>query len=291
MESPPSSSQGASSDVYAQSIANGQATVSLFSSIAQFGQPLAQAFMKDRADRKVGMETKRRLKKYMGVWYDQLMDDDKLERRPVMKSAAFREWMLVNDGAFKPVGVCTATASWAVLLYALGIDPTTQVTYIHKGRKFTESVVSYTPIALKSRSLFTGIGRRPAPDVSNTGFLEIPGEIVCHIINLFCEAQWGFEHKSDSQKRDIYTDFGCLTLTPPVKTSERASLNFQQADIESVSRIRQPLSFPGDTSDWSSDGPGDLLEHGTRMILYLQTLDTSYGTSHGALVWPTLTAA
>jgi hypothetical protein len=285
MDSPPA--QGAPSDAYAQGIANGQATVSLAGSILQFGQPLAQAFLRDRADRKVSIETKRRLKKYMGVWYDHLMDDDKLERRPVMKSAAFREWMLENDGAFKPVGICTATASWAVLLYALGIGPTTRVTYSSNGRKLTESVVSYTPIELKSQNLSTSFGGQPMFGAPSTGFLEIPGEIVCHIINLFCRDLWKYEHKKDSRERYMFTDFGCLTLTPPVSTTEGAALGFRQADIESVSRTRWPLLFPGfNPSARHSLVVNDLLDHGTRMVLYFQTLDPLYGTSHGALVWP-----
>lgn len=247
-------------DAYGQSIANGQATVSLASNILQFGQPLAQAFLKDRADRKVGAATKRRLQKYMGPWYAVLMEEDKLERQPVLKVEAFREWMFKNDGAFQPSGKCDATADWAILLYALNIGPDTQVQYNKSGRMVTESVVSYKPI---------GTARNTAS--TSSGLLEIPGEVACHILNLFGEVSLKGEWC------DAYTLFGLFGWAETTSKDGISNFKFAQSDIESVGCARQPFGMLG-----------ELMEPGTRVALYFQTIDRIYNlyASCGALMWP-----
>jgi hypothetical protein len=240
-------------DAYAQAIGNGQATVSLASNLLQFGQPLAEAFLRDRADRKVNADTKRRLQRYMGEWYDYLMVDDKLTWRPVLKSTAFEAHLFDNNVILQPQGACIATTDWAVFLYALAIKPTTKAVYIERGKRIEEVVVSYKPFELEVSH---------SSDVR--GFLEVPGECLCHIMNLY-----------RTSEADVYqTSFGrVVRLTS--NGGRTYNVRYEQTDRASLAKVRMPRGMGRSSSDRLTFMPN-----------YLTTIFGRHGVSEGALGLP-----
>jgi hypothetical protein len=101
-----------------------------------------------------------------------------------------------RDSVFDPGGRCETAAGWAVLLHALAIGPSTMVTYRENGISVTESIVSYKPVSLDTQ----------------IAFLEIPGDIICHILNLHGSSYAQFGMRSDEHQDQ--TEFGSLAWRP-----------------------------------------------------------------------------
>jgi hypothetical protein len=207
-------------DTYAEIVGIGAPTsdsVILASSLLQFGQPLADIYSQDRADEMVSVDTKIQLKAYMGEWYNHIMVNDTLAWRPVLKATAFESYLHDNDATLTPLGACQATADWAALLYALGITPTTSATYMEHGTSIHEQVVSFEPVTFYATE---GYAR---------GFLEVPGAVICHLINLY---------GSFDRRHRVTTNFGTFQWSFP--TPRVSSMRFIQADEAALRLARTP---------------------------------------------------
>lgn len=246
--------QDAAGDDYAQGVNNGMATLSLANEALQFGRPLADALLKARADRKLTAEVRRELQKYLGLWYAALTDDDKLERQPVIKLDAFRAYMEIHDGLFEPAGYCQGKAPWVEF-----VGPDTRVCYIYEGKKVDETVVSYRNLNLTHDN-----------SLKNAISLEMPGEIVCHVMNMFADTPYGQLLRGQVAR----TDFGTLSLSA---TADKTiyTLHFAPSDRDSLAKVRQPFGTPGKL----------MKEEGTRITLYLETNHGNFGVSDGTLGW------
>lgn len=133
-----------------------QTTVSVFKSLDEIvGSPVSKFF--------TSRKTKQDMAIYLSEWIDYLYDPKRdLYYTPILNAQKFRNHMDRYDGCFRPVGQCRSTAPWAQLLQALAITPKNNVL----SRRLMDSA---SP------------GRTTIPEIS----LEIDGEIICHIVNLF----------------------------------------------------------------------------------------------------------
>jgi hypothetical protein len=162
----------------------------------------------------------------LGQWVDLACPDGRLTKRPVLKADKFRDYMVETDGRFKPGGPCLAQAEWAHFVHALGIDPARNILAWRSPRRTSSN----------SESL--------------TSCLEIDGEVLCHIINLFGEKSLRrgvLNSISQSEKQgSLATSFAQIswdTATRPISTS------FQLADDESIWADRMPFGSVGEIMD------------------------------------------
>lgn len=143
-----------SKDGYAQVIGDGQQTVTLAGAVFELvGRPLSSIWKKHR--------TAQALKQKLGEWADEAVDNKGRWLQPVLRSRAFEDHLVRENGYFQPTGRCESSFAWAQLLFALNIRP--------KG-----GVVTW--------KLPPG---EVDPAVSSDISLEVDGDVICHIINLY----------------------------------------------------------------------------------------------------------
>jgi len=252
-----SSSNAPGCDPYAQAVNDGQATVALASSFWSFAQPLTQAVTKTVSARQANMQERVRLKQSLGPWYEVLKDPGSglLCKQPVLKTEAFCAYMEEKDGVFCPRPPCEVTEGWAVFLFALGIEPSTCVKSIERGKIINESVVSSVPTRTRSTD----------PKVT----LQMSGEVFCHISNLFgLEDGW---HKTPAWgTRTEFGDLVWMLLSP-----NQFEIEFHQANTDAVSKPRQPFGRL-----WSC------MEENTIITMYLLAIRGPSGCSDSTFAWP-----
>lgn len=135
-------------------ISDGQQTVTLASAIVELvGRPLSSIWRKQ--------STAQAFKQKLGEWADEAIDDKGRWLQPVLRTRAFEGHLVRENGYFQPTGRCESSFAWAQLLFALNIRP--------KG-----GVLAWR---LPPREI--------DPAVSSDISLEVDGEVMCHIINLY----------------------------------------------------------------------------------------------------------
>ncbi|KAJ5546023.1 hypothetical protein N7494_003608 [Penicillium frequentans] len=141
-------------DKYAQVISDGQQTVMLTGAIVELvGRPLSSIWRKRSATQA--------FKEKLGEWADEAVDRKGRCLQPVLRSRAFEDHLVRENGYFQPTGQCDSSFAWAQLLYALNIRP-------------GGGVIAW-------RLPPKGINPAVAGDVA----LEVDGAAMCHIINIF----------------------------------------------------------------------------------------------------------
>jgi len=164
-----------------------------------------------------------------------------------------------KDGVFRPQSPCRVTEGWAVFLYALSIEPDTKASYWERAEKLTEPVIS--SVALPS-------GVSPSSSVS----LQIPGEVFCHVINLFSESEKIFE---DDVSESLHVAFGTFSWEVPGKDTKAVDVQFAPDDDVTISRTRMP--FPR---------LYHLMAEHTIITRYRRVFDEMLGCSDHTLAWP-----
>jgi hypothetical protein len=101
------------------------------------------------------------IRRSVGHWEKEAYDHNKQCKMPVLNLKKFEEYVGERDGILTPDGKCTATASWAHLLHALGIGP-------------RMGVVGWKPAVDGALTLQTGGVE-----------MEMEGAVLCHIVNLY----------------------------------------------------------------------------------------------------------
>jgi len=170
-----------------------------------------------------------------------------------------------KDGVFRVHPPCRVTERWAVFLYALGIEPDTNATYQKDGKTFTETIVSPS-------SLEPGV-------ISSSVNLEIPGEVFCHVINLFGEPEDRAAHSDARYDPDMVsynTAFGLFSWSR--RDKKTINVKFSKKDDVSIDRTRTPF------------GPlPDLIDKGSIVSIiprYQIALSEAFRCSDGTMVWP-----
>jgi hypothetical protein len=138
---------------YGQVIADGYSTLTFASAFVDLvGRPLSGLLSKKSAKDEYLVQ--------LGEWADQAADKHGRWLQPMLRTAAFEEHLVREEGHPKPSGVCESSLAWAQLLYALKIRPRMKV-------------VTWR---LLPRAIDPGVeGVR----------LVVDGVVMCHIINLF----------------------------------------------------------------------------------------------------------
>ena len=197
-------------DAYGRVVGDGQQTVSLAGAVVDlFRGPVNSLWQ-----RRTLLQS---LRADLGEWADEAVDEKGNFLQPVLRAAAFEEHLVSNNAHFKPRGACTSILGWAQLLYAIDIRP-------------GQGIVAW---------------RRPAraKDPLTTGQfdLEVDGEVLCHIINLYRLYDGRFARSTDSEayhllKEGCKLPFGRLDLS---KESLNHVATFQSTTPADLSQARQ----------------------------------------------------
>lgn len=141
-------------DTYAQVISDGQQTVTLTGAVVELvGRPISSIWQKRNATQA--------FKEKLGEWADEAVDRKGRWLQPVLRSRAFEDHLVRENGYFQPTGQCDSSFAWAQLLYALNIRPGGGVI----AWRLPPKVIN--------------------PAVAEDVVLEVDGAAMCHIINIF----------------------------------------------------------------------------------------------------------
>ncbi|OIW30797.1 hypothetical protein CONLIGDRAFT_630720 [Coniochaeta ligniaria NRRL 30616] len=233
-----------------EGVSTASQTLSLVQGVDQlFGNPISHAVQTRR--RKAEKKTS------LGEWHDFLYDSKAdVYYTPVLERLRFWQYLTKSRGILRPEGQCQATAHWAKLLYSLGITPT-------KG--------------LVTRRLNT-------PDsVENHKVevdLELDGEIVCHIINLYGKppSTRARTVTIEGLTRDAEwsTVLGGFGLVQDARKHNILGVTYRPANDQSLKEVKLP--FAGFSDRW---GPSDVDQ-----LLLMYELALSLGTSDSTMAWP-----
>ena len=139
---------------YGRGFGDARDTVGLIGAIVDMvGRPISSSWRRQSA-----LHTYRNR---LGEWHQEAVDTNGSWLRPVLRHAAFEKHLIKNNGYFKPSGICQSSFAWAHLLYALDIRP-------------GAGVLAWRLPPNSHNPLDTG-------QVS----LDIDGQVLCHIINLY----------------------------------------------------------------------------------------------------------
>lgn len=210
-----------------------------------------QAITSLRAKKDALEKAQKRWKSQLGPWYEELVVEDELCKKPILKTAAFEAYLQDTDLVITPDGSCAATAGWVVFLHALGVGPQTTAELIYRGMRRRETVVSFVPVESKS-IVSDGL----------TTSLQMSGEALCHVINIF-----------GRYRNPLETDFGEFFLEAEGAVTQ---VSFRQSWPEAVNATRIPFGR----------SIGDTFEPGTRWQSYLNVLDPRQLVTPSKLVWP-----
>lgn len=141
-------------DTYAQVISDGQQTVTLTGAVVELvGRPISSIWQKRNATQA--------FKEKLGEWAGEAVDRKGRWLQPVLRSRAFEDHLVRENGYFQPTGQCDSSFAWAQLLYALNIRPGGGVI----AWRLPPKVIN--------------------PAVAEDVVLEVDGAVMCHIINIF----------------------------------------------------------------------------------------------------------
>ncbi|KAL4947616.1 hypothetical protein BDW69DRAFT_110412 [Aspergillus filifer] len=157
----------------------------------------------------------------LGEWVDEALDSEGRWLQPVLRRQAFEDHLVNADGHFQPQAQCKSSFAWAQLLYALIIRPNGGV--------------------LAWRLPSTEID----PTVSGDLSLEVDGEVMCHVINLYRlykhqvsrSSSAGCEESKDTQ---YIFPFGRPSLS---KTDDRSMVRFTPGANDDISSQRVPFLY------------------------------------------------
>ena len=249
--------QSGASTAYGTTIGDTQQTVTLISALNDLvGRPLSSFFQRRNAEQS--------LRKHLGEWVDEAVDASGQWLRPVLTTIAFQNHLVQNDGQFQPSGTCQSTFGWARFLYALDIRPGCGV--------------------LSWNNYTNGLDPSERGSIS----LEIEGEALCHIINIYriydISAPSNFSHIDISGASSCRISFGSLSVK---RIGQHFACSFQPGTPKELSKNRVPFSYSR-----PSLGPSDVrsasFEPGLVVVKYLETL--LYGISENKAILPPASA-
>jgi hypothetical protein len=228
-------------DSYGRVIGDAQQTVTLAGAAVELlRQPISSFFR-----RRSAAQT---LEEHLGPWSEEARGLKDQRRTPVLKAQKFEDYLLSETGQFRPQGQCTANASWAHFLHALGIVP-------------GKDIVDWKPLQ-------EGWRRTNEDRIE----MEVDGEVICHIINLYREAKfvWGRPRLFTRVEGTASLSFGELTFT------DKAHVHFSPGILETIDSVRMPFG-----------SVGAKMEPTLLMAAYYNAIQL--GTSKPELVWPDAT--
>ena len=232
-----------------ESVSTANQTLSLVQGVDQlFGNPISH-----RVQTRRRKAEKRAL---LGEWHDFLYDSRAdMYHTPVLEKSRFWHYLTQTGAYLRPEGSCVATACWAKLLYSLGITP-------RKG------LVSRR---LKTSSTFE--------NHSTPVHLELDGEIICHIINLYGKPDSNRTVTVEGLKRDVEwtTILGVFALAR-VGRGHGATwkVTYRPASDQLLQAVKVP--FSGVLGRWTH------LDADRVLPMYELALDL--GTSDATIAWP-----
>jgi hypothetical protein len=213
-----------------------------------FGNPISTAVQNRRR--------KAEKKAFLGEWHDFLYDSRAdVYYVPVLEKGQFWQYLIRVQGVLRPEGGCQATAIWAKLLYGLGISP----------RK-----------AIVSRALRTP---DPAENHLSEIVLELDGEVVCHLVNLYGQPLPKRTVTAPELRREVEwaTSLGTLSLIQDNVGSQSLAVSYKPGSDQSLAALKKPFAsqLPGLSAPQNSDS-----------LLPMYELALDLGTSDTAMAWP-----
>lgn len=160
-------------------------------------------------------------KQKLGEWAEEAIDQKGRWLQPVLRSKAFEDHLKRENGQFLPAGRCEASFAWAQFLFALNIRPGTGVL-----------AWRLPPIDFD-------------PALSNNLSLEVDGDVMCHIINLYrlyreaaptLDSVWG----RDAPEDQCRLPFGRLSMR---QVDDRFVATFEPGPNADLSSQRLPLYY------------------------------------------------
>lgn len=157
------------------------------------------------------------LRERLGEWAQEAVDANGRWLRPVLRNRAFEDHLVKENGFFKPSGSCESTFAWAHLLYALDIRP---------GRG-----------VLAWRVPTDGINPADSGQIS----LDIDGQALCHIVNLYREYSSSAPNELSraSPGSVCRLPFGTLSIH---KDESKFIVSFQSGTPEELCAPRVPFT-------------------------------------------------
>jgi hypothetical protein len=157
------------------------------------------------------------LREKLGEWAKEAVDANGRWLQPVLRNRAFEDHLVKENGFFKPSGSCESTFAWAHLLYALDIRP---------GRG-----------VLAWRVPTDGIDPADSGQIP----LDIDGQALCHIVNLYREytSSAPNELSRASSGSVCRLPFGTLSTH---KDESKFIVSFQSGTPEELCAPRVPFS-------------------------------------------------
>ncbi|KAL4794319.1 hypothetical protein BDV19DRAFT_365136 [Aspergillus venezuelensis] len=224
---------------YSQIIGDTQQTVSLAGAVIDLvGRTITSRWEKQKAIQVFKLR--------LGEWVDEAVDSEGRWLQPVLRRQAFEDHLVHADGHFQPQGQCKSSFAWAQLLYALNIRP--------KG-----GILSWR---LPSTEI--------DPTVSGDLSLEVDGEVMCHVINLYRlykHKPSGLSSGGSDESNDTQYDFpfGRLSLS---KVDDRFSARFTPGANDDLSSQRVPFSY----RVWFHPGTRLAFEKGSLAAAYFNAI-------------------
>ena len=240
-------------DAYGRVVGDGQQTVSLAGAVVDLFKGPVNSLWRRR-------NLKQSLRADLGEWAVEAVDWKGNFLQPVLRASAFEKHLVNKNARFKPGGDCTAIFGWAQLLYALDIRP-------------GHSILAW---------------RRPARanDPLTTGQidLEVDGEVLCHIINLY-RLYDGRSADSIGSEAHCLLEEGCKLPFGRLDLSKEGSdyiATFRATTPKELCDTRQPFCC-------SSDFPRGIpaFEPNAVVALYLNALHHGVSKSEAVLLSPT----
>jgi hypothetical protein len=237
-----------------EAVATTSQTFSLIQNVDQFfGSPISTtvAAKRRKKDKRV----------FLGEWHDFLYDSKvDLYYTPVLEKERFWQYLTRSQGILRPEGECVATSAWAKLLYGLGITPEKK---------------------LLSKTL----------DTSNHGEnhnmeikLELDGEILCHIINLYqlSRDERMIETSVARNMEEWSTAFGHFELIKDPNSGKVVKVNYRRANDRSLKAVKRPFQNFSQWCEHSIVNPD--------RVIPMYELSLNLGTSDSTIAWPDKTA-
>ena len=200
------------------------------------------------------------LRERLGEWAQEAFDANGRLLQPVLRNTAFEDHLVKENGFFKPSGSCESTFAWAHLLYALDIRP---------GRG-----------VLGWRVPTDGIDPADYGQIS----LEIGGQTLCHIVNLYREytSSAPNELSRASPGSVCRLPFGTLSIH---KDESKFIVSFQSGTPEELCAPRVPFSC----SVWRHPAKHLRFEQEVVVARYFNAID--HGVSDTRAVLPNSTCS
>lgn len=255
-------SNSASSDVQQSSLgtevqADTQAVGGIFDLSWRVGQQVTQAVGDVVASKRERKSLAQAQRSYLGPWTELAYYDGKSTKLPVLNTKKFQDYMVETDGRFRPEKSCTAHAEWAQFVNALGIRPNLEP---------EQNVLSWKSPPPKSD--------RPT---SHDQSLEIDGEVLCHIVNLFNEEQLTLGRPKPivpvGEQDSVRTTFARIAWD---SAGDPTSARFQLEEDETISADRLPFGSVGRLMR-----EGDLIGNYFKCLYW-----TDDGCSDSRFSWP-----